>query len=92
FGGARSAGRSRISSFRSAMKEKAKSAPVSAQAAFKKADKALAGEEETIARQEEQMRQAPAGAPSAAADQAVTENLRQMKRASRELFGEEEKE
>lgn len=90
FGGARSAGRSRISNFRAAMKVQAKSAPSSAQAAFKKADKALAGEEETIARQEEQIRQAPVGAPSSAADQASTENLRQMKRASKDLFGKEE--
>lgn len=92
FGGARAAGKSRISNFRAAMKVQAKSAPASAQGAFKKADKALAGEEATIARQETEMKQAPVGAPSAAADQAFTENLRQMKRASKELFGEGEEE
>ncbi|RDE12398.1 MAG: hypothetical protein C4K49_10220 [Candidatus Thorarchaeota archaeon] len=91
-GGGRAAGMSRIASYRAAMKKKAKAAPAPVQAKLQRADDALATEEENMERQEAAVGRARAGAPSAAADQAVTENLAQMRKASKALFGDEEDE
>jgi len=91
-GGGRAAGMSRIASFRAAMKEQAKAAPAPVKAKLQKADDALASEEENMERQEAAVGSARPGAPSAAADQAVTENLAQMRKASKALFHDEEDE
>jgi hypothetical protein len=86
FSGEREKGRERIASFRSAMKQKAGSAPKSVQAMLQKADDALNIEDKEIQRQEEMLEAQPATAPSGAADEAFTENLAQMKRSSKALF------
>ena len=90
FGGDREKGRKRIASFRKALKTKAKSAPASVQAMLDKTDNVLNNEENEIARQEEMMAEAPASAPSRAADEAFTGSLAQMKRSSKKLFEDED--
>lgn len=90
FGGDREKGRKRIASFRSALKKKAGAAPKSIQAMLERADRALDVEEKEIQRQEKMMAEAPASAPSGAADEAFTENLAQMKRSSKSLFRDED--
>jgi uncharacterized protein YegL len=90
FSGEREKGRERIASFRSAMKQKAGSAPKSVQAMLQKADDALNVEENEIQRQEEMLKAQPASAPSGVADEAFTENLAQMKRSSKKLFKKDE--
>ncbi len=92
FRGDRAKGRKRIAAFRSALKVKAGAAPQPVQAMLEKADKALDEEEKEIQRQEEMLEAAPAEAPSGMADEAFTENLAQMKRSSKKLFGDEEDE
>ena len=92
FSGDREKGRKRIATFRSAMKTKAKEAPKAVQAMLEKADKALDVEEKEIERQEAMMEEAPASAPSGAADEAFTENLAQMKRSSKALFRDDDEE
>ena len=74
------------------MKTKAKEAPKAVQAMLEKADKALDVEEKEIERQEAMMEEAPASAPSGAADEAFTENLAQMKRSSKALFRDDDEE
>ena len=86
FRGDRSEGRKRIASFRSALKQKADAAPKAVQAMLKETDNVLNVEEEEIQRQEEMVKMAPEAAPSAAADEAFTESLAQMKRSSKALF------
>jgi hypothetical protein len=90
FGGDREKGRKRIASFRKALKAKARAAPASVQAMLDKTDNVLNNEENEIARQEEMMAEAPASAPSRAADEAFTGSLAQMKRSSKKLFEDEE--
>jgi len=90
FRGDREKGRERIASFRKALKTKAKAAPASVQAMLDKTDNVLNNEEKEIARQEEMMAEAPAAAPSRAADEAFTGSLAQMKRSSKKLFDDEE--
>jgi hypothetical protein len=90
FGGDREKGRKRIASFRTALKTKAKAAPASVQAMVDKTDNVLNNEENEIVRQEEMMAEAPASAPSRAADEAFTGSLAQMKRSSKKLFEDEE--
>ena len=90
FRGDREKGRERIASFRKALKTKAKGAPKAIQAMLDKTDNVLNNEENEIARQEEMMAEAPAAAPSGAADEAFTGSLAQMKRSSKKLFDEEE--
>jgi len=88
----RKKGRSRIGSFRAAMKSKAKGAPKTAQARYERADEALANEESEMEELDEMMAAAPSGAPSAAADKAFTKGLAQMRKSSKELFEDEEEE
>ncbi|MFW9808072.1 MAG: hypothetical protein ACFFE6_01720 [Candidatus Thorarchaeota archaeon] len=92
FRGDREKGRKRIASFRKALKTKAKDAPKAVQAMLDKTDNVLNNEEEEIARQEEMLAEAPAAAPSGAADKAFTGSLAQMKRSSKKLFDDEEEE
>ncbi len=92
FRGDREKGRERIASFRKALKTKAKGAPKAVQAMLDKTDNVLNNEEEEIARQEEMLAEAPAAAPSGAADEAFTGSLAQMKRSSKKLFDDEDKE
>ena len=91
FRGDREKGRARIASFRKALKTKAKAAPASVQAMLDKTDNVLNNEEKEITRQEEMLSEAPAAAPSGAADEAFTGSLAQMKRSSKKLFDDEEK-
>ncbi len=86
----RERGISRIESFRKAISTKANQAPKSGQAKFKKAEQALAAEGAEMQRVQEMMKAAPEGAPSAAADEAFTKGLAQMKRSSKQLFDEDE--
>ena len=90
FRGEREQGRDRITSFRAALKSKASSVSGGAKKRFEKADDALETEEEELVMQMEEMEAAPSAAPSAAADLVSTQNLRQMKRSSKDLFEEEE--
>jgi hypothetical protein len=92
--GDRKKGKKRLAAFRSAMKAHAKGAPASVQKMMDKADGVLANEEEELERQEERMKEAPAGgaAPSAAADMSAVESLAQMKRSSKRIFDEEDEE
>jgi hypothetical protein len=90
FGGDREKGRKRIASFRKALKAKAEAAPASVQAMLDKTDNVLNNEENEIARQEEMMAEAPAAAPSRAADEAFTGSLAQMKKSSKKLFEDED--
>jgi hypothetical protein len=90
FRGDRAKGKARISSFRSALKKAAGAAPQSVQNILNEADNVLEDEEKEIARQEEMIREAPAAAPSGAADEAFTESLAQMKRSSKALFKKDE--
>ena len=92
FSGDREKGRKRIATFRSAMKSKAGAAPKAVQTMLEKADKALDMEDKEIERQEVMMEEAPASAPSGAADEAFTENLAQMKRSSKSLFRKDDDE
>lgn len=92
FRGDREKGRERIASFRKALKTKAKGAPKAVQAMLDKTDNVLNNEEEEIARQEEMLAEAPTTAPSGAADEAFTGSLAQMKRSSKKLFDDEDKE
>ena len=92
FSGDREKGRKRIATFRSAMKSKAGAAPKAVQTMLEKADKALDIEDKEIERQEAMMEEAPASAPSGAADEAFTENLAQMKRSSKKLFRDDDEE
>ena len=89
FRGEREQGRDRITSFRAALKSKASSVSGGAKKRFEKADDALETEEEELEMQMKEMESAPA-APSAVADMTSTQNLRQMKRSSKDLFEEEE--
>jgi len=88
----RKKGRGRISKFRAAMRSKAKAAPKAAQARYEKADMALANEEAEMEQLDEMMEEAPAGAPSAAADLAFTSGLAQMRKSSKKLFDDDEEE
>jgi hypothetical protein len=90
FRGERKKGRERIAKFRKALKAKAGSAPKAVQASLDKADAALESEEEEMEELEAMAEEAPEGAPSRAADEMSTAQLRQMKRSSRDLFDEEE--
>jgi len=92
FSGDRKKGKKRIASFRSAMKEVAKAAPKAAQARYEKADKALEAEENEMERLEEMMDAEPSMAPSAAADEAYTQGLAQMRKSSKQMFEDEEEE
>lgn len=88
----RKKGRGRISKFRAAMKSKAKGAPKAAQARYEKADLALANEEAEMEELDAMMEEAPAGAPSAAADKAFTSGLAQMRKSSKRLFDDDDDE
>lgn len=90
FSGDRQKGKKRISAFRSAMKSYAKEAPQEAQAMYEKADKALESEEEEMDRLDEMMEAEPSRAPSAAADEAYTKGLAQMRKSSKQMFEEED--
>ncbi len=90
FRGDREKGKKRIATFRSALKSKAEGASGGARARFEKADDALESEEEELEMQMKEMEEAPSAAPSAAADMVSTQNLRQMKRSSKDLFEDEE--
>jgi hypothetical protein len=92
FRGDRAGGTKRIAAFRAALRSKAAAAPTKAKKRFDMAEEALSAEEEELVTQEKEMKEAPASAPSAAADMVSTQNLAQMKRSSRELFEEEEDE
>ncbi|UCE11634.1 MAG: hypothetical protein JSW61_06800 [Candidatus Thorarchaeota archaeon] len=83
-------GKERISSFRAALKKTAKGAPKPVAKSLDRADEVLASEEESMERLEEMEMAASAGAPSAMADQMSTAQLKQMRKASKELFEEEE--
>ncbi len=86
----RAKGKKRIGAFRSAMQEMAKSAPAPNRAQYEKADKALESEENEMDELDEMMEEAPAGAPSAAADQAYTKGLAQMRKSSKQMYEDEE--
>jgi hypothetical protein len=86
----RKKGKGRISRFRSAMRERAKLAPKAAQSRYEKADMALANEEAEMEELDDMMEEAPAGAPSAAADKAFTSGLAQMRKSSKKLFDDDE--
>ena len=90
--GDRTKGKKRLAAFRSAMKARAKAAPAPVQKMLDKADDVLASEEEELERQEERMREAPAGgaAPSVAADMSAVESYAQMKRSSKKMFDDED--
>ncbi|MGY5854595.1 MAG: VWA domain-containing protein [Candidatus Thorarchaeota archaeon] len=90
FRGDREKGKKRIASFRAAIGARASGASGKAKDRFEKADKALEAEEEVIEMQEQELEEAPAGAPSAAADSSATKSYAQMKRSSREIFEDEE--
>lgn len=92
FSGDRKKGKKRISSFRSAMKRYASIAPEPAQAMYDKADRALEAEENEMERMDEMMKAEPSAAPSAAADQAYTKGLAQMRKSSKQMFEENEEE
>lgn len=91
FGGDAAGGKGRITSFRAAMQKQAAAAPASAKAKFKKMDEVLASQEAEMDVREERMQAQPAAAPSGAADQSSTENLKQMRKSSKQLFEDEEK-
>lgn len=86
----RKKGRKRIAAFRSAMKEYAKAAPKPAQAKYEMVEDALRAEENEMEQLDQMMEEAPAGAPSAAADQAFTKGLAQMRKSSKQMFEDEE--
>ncbi|MFW9933115.1 MAG: hypothetical protein ACFFDR_10710 [Candidatus Thorarchaeota archaeon] len=90
FSGDRKKGKKRIAAFRSAMKEYAKDAPEETQAMYDKTEKALEAEENEMDRLEEMMDAEPSMAPSAAADEAFTKGLAQMRKSSKQMFEEEE--
>ena len=92
FSGDREKGKKRISTFRSAMKKYANVAPKPAQAMYDKADRALEAEENEMERMDEMMKAEPSAAPSAAADQAYTKGLAQMRKSSKQMFEENEEE
>ena len=86
----RKRGKKRIAAFRSAMKRRAKAAPKLAQAMYEKADRALEAEENEMEELDEMMEAAPAGAPSAAADEAYTKGLAQMRKSSKQMYEDED--
>jgi len=90
FRGDRARGKSRITTFRSALKKRAGAAPKAVQSKLNKVESALASEEAEMERQEMQMKEVSEAAPSAAADEVSTMNLAQMKRSSKDLFEDEE--
>jgi hypothetical protein len=92
FSGDREKGKKRISTFRSAMKKYANVSPKPAQAMYDKADRALEAEENEMERMDEMMKAEPSAAPSAAADQAYTKGLAQMRKSSKQMFEENEEE
>jgi hypothetical protein len=90
FRGEREKGKDRITAFRAALKTKAAGVSGVAKKRFERANDALETEEEELEMQMQEMEAAPTAAPSAAADMVSTQNLRQMKRSSKDLFDDEE--
>lgn len=85
-GGSVDTGRKMISSFRAAMKKRAKSAPTSVREEFDVVDLVLSEEEAELVEMEEIIAKAPPTAQSAAADMVFTSGLRQKRRSSKEMF------
>ncbi len=85
------AGRGIISSFREALKKRAKGAPADVRKDIKEVDDVLATEEDNMRELEESVRLAPPTAQAAAADAAYTASLRQKRRSSEELFKKRKK-
>ncbi|TXT56649.1 MAG: hypothetical protein BAJATHORv1_20239 [Candidatus Thorarchaeota archaeon] len=92
FRGDRASGKKRIATFRSALKRREKKAPSKVRKALDKVEEALEREEGEIERQKKMLEEAPAAAPSGAADEAFTESLAQMRRSSKEIFEDDEEE
>jgi hypothetical protein len=90
FRGDRARGKSRITTFRSALRKRAGAAPKAVQSKLNMVESALASEEAEMERQEIKMKAVSEAAPSAAADEVSTMNLAQMKRSSKDLFEDEE--
>jgi hypothetical protein len=88
----RKKGKSRIAAFRSAVQVQAAAAPKAAQSRYESVDRALEAEEADMDRYDEELKAAPASAPSAAADMAFTGSLKQMRKSSKDLFEEKEEE
>ncbi len=86
----RKKGKKLIAAFRSAMKKRAKTAPKPVQAMYEKADRALEAEENEMEELDLMMEEAPAGAPSAAADEAYTKGLAQMRKSSKQMYEKED--
>ncbi len=91
FGGDTGGGKDRITAFRAAMQKQAAAAPAAAKAKFKKMDEVLASEEADMEVRGARMQAQPEAAQSGAADQSYTENLKQMRKSSKQLFEDEEK-
>ncbi len=92
FSGDRKKGKKRIAAFRSALRFRAKSAPMANQAQYEKVEEALEAEEEELERMEEMVAGGSSMAPSAAADEAYTAGFAQMRKSSKEMFKEDEEE
>jgi len=86
----RKRGKKRIAAFRSVMKRMAKAAPAPIRAQYEKADRALEAEENEMEELDVMMEEAPAGAPSAAADEAYTKGLAQMRKSSKQMYEDDE--
>ncbi|MEM2142849.1 MAG: VWA domain-containing protein [Candidatus Thorarchaeota archaeon] len=82
-------GRSRIAEFRAAMSSKVRSAPSKLQSQIAEVDRVLASEEKKMENREQMIAAAPKAA-SVAADQVSTENIRQARKSSKELFENEQ--
>ncbi len=88
----RAKGKKRIAAFRSALQNHESSLSTEQKAQVAKADKVLASEEAEMERLDDVMEEAPSGAPSAAADEAYTMGLAQMRKSSKQMFEDEEDE